>query len=381
MCKSLTVLLTVAVLGWAGVGQATAQVRSQGGVTVLTVPNTGPNARAAGVDFVNAKALALPRSFSPPDQIQALMSRPSLGIPGFATGAPGNGARTARFLGTPATVSDDGVGSQEFGTSNHPFSTAMADLVGGVTATNTSYPYRASGKLFFKIGDSTYVCSASLIKRGVVVTAAHCVANYGARQFYGSWQFVPGYRNGAAPYGVWSVAQAWVKTSYYNGTDGCAVYGVVCPNDVAILTLSTQSGGYPGTATGWYGYGWGGFGFAGTLTQVTQIGYPVCLDSGVFMERNDSYGFVSAPNSNNTVIGSLMCGGSSGGPWLVNFGIRPVLSGTASGTASDPNIVVGVTSWGYTSVGVKEQGASPFTAANVPSLVTSACTAVPAACS
>ena len=35
--------------------------------------------------------------------------------------------------------------------------------------------------LFFKIGSSTYVCSASLIKRGVVVTAAHCVANFGRR--------------------------------------------------------------------------------------------------------------------------------------------------------------------------------------------------------
>ena len=30
------------------------------------------------------------------------------------------------------------------------------------------------------------MCSASLIKPGIVVTAAHCVANYGQHQFY-SW--------------------------------------------------------------------------------------------------------------------------------------------------------------------------------------------------
>ncbi|HXN00157.1 MAG TPA: trypsin-like serine protease, partial [Candidatus Dormibacteraeota bacterium] len=254
-----------------------------------------------------------------------------------------------------------------------------ADLI--PTATNTSYPFRAAGKLFFNIGNSTFVCSASLIKRGVVVTAAHCVANYGKRQFYSNWRFVPGYRNGSAPFNVWTARTAWIKTAYYNGTDGCAVYGIVCPDDVALIVLNTIGGGYPGTSTGWYGYGWNGYGFTGNgLTQITQIGYPVCLDNGILMERNDSYGYVSAPNSNNTVIGSLMCGGSSGGPWLVNEGIRPTLTGTTNGTAPAPDIVVGVTSWGYVSNAPKEQGASPFTSSNIVSLVASACGGVPAAC-
>ena len=85
--------------------------------------------------------------------------------------------------------------------------------------------------------------------------------------------------------------------------------------------------------------------------------------------------------SNNTIIGSLMCEGSSGGPWLVNFGIRPSLTGTTAGTASDPNIVVGVTSWGFDNTSIKQQGASPFTNDNIVLLVTAACAAVPAACS
>lgn len=191
--------------------------------------------------------------------------------------------------------------------------------------------------------------SASLIRRGVVVTAAHCVANFGQQQFYSGWQFVPGYHNGIAPFGVWSVRQAIVLTSYLDGTDPCAVAGIVYQDDVALLLLNTSStGDYPGTATGWYGYGWDNFGFTTIgLTQITQIGYPVCLDSGFLMERNDSFGFQSVSSANNTIIGSLMCGGASGGPWLVNFGLRPVLTSTTEGTAPNPNTVIGVTSWGF----------------------------------
>jgi hypothetical protein len=98
------------------------------------------------------------------------------------------------------------------------------------------------------------------------------------------------------------------------------------------------------------------------------------------MERNDSSGFKNTTYSSNTIIGSQMDGGSSGGPWLVNFGIPPTLTGETNGSAANPNIVVGVTSWGYISTGPKEQGASPFTSNNIVSLVNSACTSAPAAC-
>jgi V8-like Glu-specific endopeptidase len=381
------VVLTVGLLGCLGVEQAaaqTGQVRRQGAVTVLTVPNEA--SAAAAIDYVNAKPMALPRTAArseaefQADVLQALSATPALG--GFSAGAEGNGKTSPVKLGVPELAVEedpDEIAPQEFGTYNHSFSTAKADL--NPTATNTAYPFRASGKLFFNIGSSTYVCSASLIKRGVVVTAAHCAANYGQRQFYTNWRFVPGYRNGTAPYNTWTVRTAYVLTSYFQGTDGCAVYGVVCPNDVAVLLLNTISNAYPGTTTGYYGYGWGGFGFAAGINSITQIGYPVCLDNGVYMQRNDSYGVVSSPNSGNTIIGSLMCGGSSGGPWLANFGVRPSLTGTTSGSAATSNVVVGVTSWGYTSTGPKEQGASPFTSNNIVVLVNAACGAVPGACS
>jgi hypothetical protein len=150
---------------------------------------------------------------------------------------------------------------------------------------------------------------------------------------------------------------------------------------VAVLILNTQAGGYPGTSTGWYGYGWNGYSFTSNhLTHATQLGYPAGLDSAAYMERNDSQGYVSSSNSNNTVIGSNMNGGSSGGPWIANFGLPAALTGETNGSAASPNIVIGVTSWGYTSASPKEQGAAPFTSNNIVSLVTSACGGTPAAC-
>jgi len=400
MRKSLMiVMLTLGSLGLVVVHQATAQGRNgrsqptvsqQGNITILTIPSTRAQASAQSIDFMNAKPMPLSQAPSSvaaeaqADMVDALTSRASqasLGAPGYSTGFPGSGVMNPVMLGVPTSSANvaTGVTPEEFGISNHPFTTSQIDL--GATATNTLWPYRAAGKLFFNIGTSTYVCSASLIKRGIVVTAGHCVANYGHLQFYSNWQFVPAYRNGVAPYGTWTAAEVRINTAYYNGTDGCAVYGVVCPDDVALITLTPQAGAYAGSTTGWFGYGYDGYGFtSGGQTQITQLGYPVCLDSGQYMERNDSYGYVAASNANNTVIGSLMCGGSSGGPWVVNFGKVPTLTGTSAGTYSAHQIVVGVTSWGYIDLSIKEQGASPFTTSNISTLVTNACAAIPAAC-
>jgi V8-like Glu-specific endopeptidase len=350
---------------------------NQGELTSFTAQGNGNEALP---DFVNARPMPLPLAAGPIDMVPSLED---LGTPGFSAGAVGNGQTNPITLPLPKISDNDGDMEEpepdEFGTGNQPFSTARADLLSHPT--NRLYPYRPSGKLYFQDPNNNwFVCSASMIKRGIVVTAAHCVANYGAQQFYHNWHFYPGYRNGSAPYGDWTVFQAWIKTAYYNGTDNCAVYGVVCPDDVATLILNTQGGIYVGAQTGWYGYGWDGFGFTNGITHITQIGYPVCLDNGNRMERNDSQGFVSGVNSSNTIIGSLMCGGSSGGPWLNNFGVRPALTGTGNGTAFNPNIVVGVTSWGYINTAVKQQGASPFTSNNIVSLVTSACNSQPTAC-
>ena len=368
--------LTVAVFGF--VSQANAQITQGNGVTVLHIQNP-----AAPVDFVNAKPMPLPVNPVLTDATQAMIQalaspKPSLGPSGYALGSEGTGATSPVFLGTPAAASE-GVTPENFGSNNHPFTTSRADLYS--SATNTKYPYRAAGKLFFNISGSGFICSASLIKRGIAVTAAHCVANFGKSQFYSGWQFVPGYRNGSAPFGTWTVSQVWVKTAYFNGNDSCAVAGVVCTDDVAVLILNTQNGAYPGTTAGWFGYWYGGGFTSNSLAEITQLGYPAGLDNAAYMERNDSQGYISSSNSNNTIIGSNMNGGSSGGPWIGNFGLPSALTGESAGSFTPSNVIMGVTSWGYTSNAPKEQGASPFTSNNIQSLLNSACGATPAACS
>jgi V8-like Glu-specific endopeptidase len=321
--------------------------------------------------------MPMPSSNAPSDYVQgmlqALMSSGEFGPAGGSSGFQGTGLQSPVFLGTPAKE-EGGVLPPDFGSDNHPFTTVRADLYS--INTNTTYPYRAAGKLFFKIGASTYLCSASMIKPGIVVTAAHCVANYGQHQFYTGWQFTPGYRNGAAPYGVWGATTAYVLSSYYNGTDGCYQYGVICPDDVAVIVLN----GTPGNSAGWFGYWYGGGFTSNGLAEITQLGYPVGLDNGAYMERNDSQGYKNSTYSNNTIIGSNMNGGSSGGPWIENFGLPSVLTGETNGSFAQQNVVVGVTSWGYTSTAPKEQGASPFTSGNIGTLVTTACGAYPGKC-
>jgi hypothetical protein len=76
----------------------------------------------------------------------------------------------------------------QFGTSNQPFTTSRVNPYR--TDFTTKYPFRAAGKL---IGREPYICSASLIKKSLLVTAAHCVTKYGAgkRGLYGQWVYVP----------------------------------------------------------------------------------------------------------------------------------------------------------------------------------------------
>lgn len=360
------------------------RISQEGSVTVVTQPSE--TARVDTVDYVNAKPIELPVAYdyseelATNDLINSLLFGSPSGQPGFSRGNRGDGKTSPVFLGIPnaAAADGEGVAPAAFGTSNRPFSTARAD--GATGTTNKTYPWRAAGRLFATINGGSGTCSASLIKKGIVVTAAHCVSKFGANQLYTNIRFVPGYKKGQAPYGTWAASQVRVLASYFNGTDSCAARGIVCRNDVAVITVAAQNGKYPGTSTGWYGYGWNGYGFTGSgLTHITQLGYPSCLDNGTLMERNDAQGVKTASQSDNTVIGSLMCPGSSGGPWLVNFGAAPKLTGTTAGTDPAANFVIGTTSWVSGGTG-KEMGASPFLTTNIAALVNSACSATPAAC-
>lgn len=328
-------------------------------------------------------------------------------LPGSANGSRGTNSVAPNAYGNSSPLSIA------------PYTMARASASGvGLTAKAseiavTAYPWKVTGQLSFQIAGKSYVCSASLISPALLVTAAHCVFEFGTNSKSGwhtNFVFSPAKSDSTttAPFGTWSAKQEWIPTVYYNGTDTCTQTGVVCSNDIAIIILNPNTKGQSaGSVLGWYGYGWNGYSYVNSfggasLSSITQLGYPVAFDNGAMMERNDGIGaYWANGNLKNTILGSAMTGGSSGGPWLVNFGTVPTITGAASlGNQADADVVVGVTSWGYTTVGDNTQGASFFGqntefpnasypdakginrgAGNIGALVASACNATPTACS
>jgi V8-like Glu-specific endopeptidase len=398
--KSFSIAISVLFTGFGATGVLAdkGKVVKQGETTAITFPDQ-ESAGKEGLDYENAKPMPMPTVDLPPSEVPAPGTLEGVGPPGSVGGGRGDGKENpvrvvpkdkVNLKGTDSESRLDSIAPAEFGTANLPYTTSRVDLSSNTVS--KLYPYQAAGKLFFKKPDGTYMCSASLIKKGLVVTAAHCVANFGNNQFYSNWEFNPAYYDGLAPYGKWTVKSVRVMTSYINGTDPCASAspGVVCKNDIAVMSLNPQSGRYAGDSTGWYGYGWNGYGFTGssfsvgTIALINQLGYPSSHDGGNRMQRTDAEGYTSdATTVNNTIWGSRQTGGSSGGPELVNLGQAAVLSGGVNyGSEAQYNTVVGVTSWVTTASGyaVKKMGASPFLDTNIVKLVDAECAGGNPAC-
>jgi hypothetical protein len=227
------------------------------------------------------------------------------------------------------------------------------------------YPWVATGPLYvnWKSTNNTKRtgCTASLIAPGLLVTAAHCVVEFGNNTAAtGLIQFIPGRFDSYAPYGVASVKRITYPTVYANGSDECSPdgKGIVCANDLAVLILNPDSeGNYLGYSTGWMSYGWNGYSFSGSFkentftAEITQLGYPGLFDSRTRMIRTDAPAITQAYNQQ--VMGSAQTEGASGGPWVVNFGAFYSSQLTNFGIDYAPNTIVGVYSWLYTDQSLK----------------------------
>lgn len=218
---------------------------------------------------------------------------------------------------------------------------------------DTSYPYSTVGKLFFTIpGQGNFVCSASVLRPRVVLTAGHCThkGSGGSGGFYTNFYFVPAYRDGAAPFQGWYPNYVMTTAAWANG-------GGSVPNeaDYSMFQMSDNyvSGAYTkiGSVTGYLGYQTQAL----ASNHATLLGYPCNLDSCSKMHQvNAGNGDTVSPN--NVEYGSDMTGGSSGGPWVQNFGAAAV--GQTGGNNPSVNRVIGVTSYGYISTAPKVQGSS-----------------------
>lgn len=243
---------------------------------------------------------------------------------------------------TPQIVNSAGVQPSNVGTSGAPFTSSRLIPL----SADQAYPYVTTGKLFFtQPGVGDFVCSASVLRPRVVLTAGHCVhkGSGGSNGFYTNWLFIPAYRDGAAPYGKW--AWSWVITTGEWSTGNGKV-----PNaaDFAIIEVKDQtiSGKVRKIAdlTGYLGYQTQSL----LSNHATLLGYPCNLDSCQKMHQVTAQSYKA--NGTNTVLyGSDMTGGSSGGPWIQNFGAPA--TGQTTGQNTGVNRVIGVTSYIYTDGG------------------------------
>jgi len=175
----------------------------------------------------------------------------------------------------------------------------------------TSAPSTTSGKVFFRGADGPdYVCSGSTVNsagKTLVLTAGHCVSN-GAGTWYNSaaWIFVPGYKNGVAPYGRWSARQLWTRPAFHNGGNRTEDIGAALMFPINGTKIVNRVGGQ-------------GIEWNFPLSQFQyQFGYPQRAPfNGQLLKYCSGFSFNDGGHNG---INCNMTEGASGGPWLDDFG-------------------------------------------------------------
>lgn len=185
----------------------------------------------------------------------------------------------------------------------------------------TAPEYRVNGAIFLSFGIFGYArCSGTAVHSGnqsVVFTAAHCINGGGryGRWFKGRWVFVPAYRYGQRPFGVFparwlDTTKQWRRSGSENFDVGAAVVG---PN---------ERGETLGEAVGGDGIAWNQ-----KARQTFDVhGYPVeepfdgetqrvCRNMPFLGHDPDSFLF---PGPLNLAVACGVTGGASGGGWTID---------------------------------------------------------------
>ena len=199
----------------------------------------------------------------------------------------------------------------------------------------TAYPYSAVGKLFGTDANGDFQCSGSVINsanRSVVWTAGHCVTYHGADIQQAI--FVPGYKDGTAPFGIWTADSFWASRKWQQDNNPLA--------DFAALVLAPDATGRSiVNVTGGLGIEWG----ISAVQHWHAMGYPAV--SPFDGERQwtctaSQAAYESFGRRFTLGIGCDFTGGSSGGPWIESFGAGNFVNGLVTyGYSKYPKAIFG----------------------------------------
>lgn len=168
---------------------------------------------------------------------------------------------------------------------------------------------QTAGRVFFTTGGQDASCSGNAVNSAngdVVVTAGHCVKFEG--QWATNWVFVPGYDHGDKPFGEWPAGTLMATQQWDSSEDINHDVGMAVVNERNGQSLTDVVGGQ-------------GIAFNATRgQQMYSFGYPAAPpydgESLIYCSgevRDDILG------SNDQGMTCDMTGGSSGGPWFLDF--------------------------------------------------------------
>jgi hypothetical protein len=296
--------------------------------------------------------------FIPTDSNAAAAQRgPTTRVPGAAPTEPYDES-LAEQLYTPTPDDNEGPAPAAVGTGSlkYPYTIARlypcfgADCPTKPASFSNAWafaPNELVGHLYFVHNDGApFVCSATVIRRSVIATAGHCVAD-GNGHWYDKWMFVPAEYSGFAPFGSWNWSRVVVTGPWWAGKG-------TFPNrqdDALIVLAANADGKHIGDITGFAGFQYN----APLPTHITQLGYPCnldtsfgdCVQSAQFGPVRNDAELKAGPN-NNFEWGSAAFGGASGGPEFQDFGQQPLHpANTPPNETLGGNILVASTSYTY----------------------------------
>lgn len=188
----------------------------------------------------------------------------------------------------------------------------------------------AHGKVFFTDGGVNYVCSGTALAGNVVWTAGHCV-NDGPGAYVTNFQFVPAYRDGAAPYGEFAAPELLTTEGWrLAGRYGVDVGAAIPSTNADGATLSQAVVERPIV-------------FGAVRNQTYQVyGYPAAKRFNGQRMRVCNTAWSRDDSSTDPATMGVPCdmtGGSSGGGWITAGG--QVASVVSYGYGSLRNVLFG----------------------------------------